>query len=471
MKTREEKLTGRGSPFELVKTSVVGLPCLTYRYGPTKLLHLYRRAISSGNRDFLVQGRRRLTTAELFSHADALALLLRGSFNVRPSNRVGILLHNRPEWLIGFVAITLLGATPVAPHVHTRIAETIAALEATDCSLVIADEVVARHLFDSGCRLPLITVANNSNWSDGIHGMRFNLNIGKPLLPSYVSVLDVNPEQLALIAFTSGSTGRSKGVIISHRGPLHGLKNMLLAAALHAASKNQMTVSSRPPVCLVVAPFSHVGGYANFLLMLYLGGKVVIPPHFCPTHAIQLINSELVTSFAGASHTMIQELLISVRKEGPVDCLRVLGIHGDAVSPRLLAEVTSTLPNVSVATGYGMTETNGTICGLSHAALLERPSSCGRALPTVDLRVVQKNGESMPAGQTGEVLVRGAMLVEGYCAGIAETTRTAHGGWFRTGDVGYVDSEGYLHITDRAANHIVCNGQQLSCRAVPWSAL
>jgi long-chain acyl-CoA synthetase len=261
---------------------------------------------------------------------------------------------------------------------------------------------------------------------------------------------------VALIAFTSGSTGHAKGVVLTHRGLLHGLMNMMLGAALNAEGRGRDGKANIPPglpVSLLAAPFSHIAGFSQFLLMMHVGGRIVLLPEPDSHAARRLVHEETVTSLAGFGPDMIAELL-DVPQE--LQSLRSIGIHGCSLTPTLLGDITAALPGANVCTGYGMTETAGSVCVISGATLLERPRSCGRSLPALDLLIL-RDGTEAPAGEVGEIAVRGAMLTPGYLGPGGTLVPAARDGWFRTGDLGCRDESGFLYVTDRAGNAFPCS--------------
>jgi acyl-CoA synthetase (AMP-forming)/AMP-acid ligase II len=470
MLSRESRLVGKGSPFELVDTALNGLTYRTYRHGPKTLNDLYQRGARAPNREFLIHCDRRLTNTAILQQGSALGRLLKESFHISSGMRVGLQLRNGPEWLIGFIAITSIGGTAVALPVQADLTETMTALEVTGCSLVIASREAASLLADAGYRGSVIGV-NEKAERDASSAFPFALDASSSTSAT-LHAAAIDPEQLALISFTSGSTGRSKGVMINHRSLMHGIMNMLLGAALSGSSSSPNDRPSGlagPPISLLTAPFSHVSGYSHLLLMLFLGGKVIALPDWDPNTVPALIKREAVTSIAGATPAMIRELILSDRAPDTLSSLRSVGMHGVSLVPGLLAEIGSRLPYVAVNTSYGMTETNGAICAISGAQLTQRPTSGGRPLPTVDIRI--KQNDRVGHGPAGELLVRGPMLMQGYCGQSVDDSSPIAREWFSTGDFGFIDGDGFVHVTDRTAHVIVCEGHIISCGAVEKSLL
>jgi acyl-CoA synthetase (AMP-forming)/AMP-acid ligase II len=470
MLPREARLVGSGSPFELVDIVLNGLTYRTYRHGPKTLNDIYRRAARSPAREFLVHNERRFSNTTILSQGIALGRILSESFNISTGTRVGLLLGTRPEWLVAFMAVTSIGATAVALPGQIDPTEISAALELTNCLLVIADNATASWLSDSGYRGASICLGDGSDCRSTL-AFTFPLDASDDTGPD-VHFPAIDAEQLALIAFTSGSTGRSKGVMINHRSLVHGIMNMLLGAALSAGTpRKQPSVLGAAQVSLLTAPFSHISGYSHLLLMLFLGGKVVSLPEWDPSIALTLIQREAVTSLAGATPARLRDLISNNGAVEALGSLRSIGIHGVALAPSILFDLAAALPHVIVSTGYGMTETNGAICAISDSQLAERPTSSGRPLPTVDLRIEPTDNAPADGEVGGEILVRGAMLMQGYCGHSIDRSAAITKEWFQTGDLGFVDADGFMHVTDRAAHVVVCNGRRISCGVVEKALL
>lgn len=455
------RLTARGAPFEILEAEIDGIPCRVYRHAPKTLADLYRKAERYAQREFIACGQRRLTYGTILERAHVVAGALSAGIDVRDGARVALIGRNRPEWVIGFIAITLMGATAVVIHHAATTEQIIEALDVAECTAVIADEDVARSLSDQGDRRPVLLVQEDGEPPVGSFHMPRD---AQAAVASAAGPLagPVDPEQPALIAFTSGSTGRAKGVVLNHRSVLTGLMNMLLGGA--AASAGRPPARGSSPVSLVLAPFSHISGYSNFLLMWHLGGRIVTLAEGSTDDVLRHLEAEGATSLVGATPAMIRELIrLPDQVRHRAGSLRSLNIHGAHLNSGLLAEIAGALPHVTVGTGYGLTETNGSVCVASGPMLLERPGTCGEPLPTVDLRIATEDGTEVPRGETGEIWLRGAMIMQGYCNSAEANARALCKGWLRTGDLGRLDTDGYLHVIDRMTRTIVQDGVEVSC--------
>ena len=458
------RITGPGSPFELIETPIAGVPCRIFRRGPATLNDLYRKCAQFADREFMVFSASRVTTGEILEQAHVLACFLNEAAGVGFGTRVALVAGNSPHWLISFVAITSVGATAVLLPERSGVAEMARILDIADCTVVIADRDVARSLAEQDASRTILP-CNPVDCLPGEVVERERAGLRAAHLPRAHQSLEIPPDTPALITFTSGTTGRPKGVVLTHRSMMTGLMNMLLGGALAAAkdTTKKPVVRNSSPVSLVLAPFSYISGYCNLLLMWYLGGRVVALPDPSVDAALDELETESVTALVGATPTLLVEILRSDRLTQLVaSSLRSVNVHGGHMHPALRREVCAVLPNVTLGTGYGMTETNGSICAASGSVLIDRPLTCGQPLPTVDLKILRDDGSEAPRGEVGEIFVHGAMLMKEYCNWPEATARVLSDGWLRTGDLGRLDEEDYLELVDRVSDVLEYDGVRVS---------
>jgi long-chain acyl-CoA synthetase len=438
MLARESRLIGPGSPFELIDSTLDGITYRTYRHAPNTLNDVYRRAARFPDHELLIQCNSRLNNATVLQRAAALGLLLKDAFQIADGMCVGVSLDNRPEWLIAFIAVTSINATAVILPGDLGPADAASALGSSDCTMVITDKITAEQLASCGFRGSTLAIDIDDDYEGDAFAncvAKSNSEASSPYSPV------PDPEQLAMIAFTSGSSGPPKGVRINHRGLMQGMMNMLLGAALNAArmaSNHKAARVTSAPISILTAPFSHVSGYSHLFLMLFLNGTVFALPEWDPAVARSVVKREAITTLSGATPQMVRDLISHAPLNGELDSLRSIGIHGVSLMPSLVTEITAQLPQVTINTGYGMTETNGTICTIAGPELAQRHNSCGRALPTVEIRIVPDVNKAEPGG---EILVRGAMLMQGYCGPFVGSHKAVGNEWFKTGDWGRIDDE------------------------------
>lgn len=467
MSTSAERLTARGSPFEIVEAVVAGVPCKVFRRAPQTLLDVYRRARACGEREFLATGTHTVTYGEIFRISARMSRAMRRVLGNAAGARIALALDNGPEWIAAFVAVTSMGGTAVALHWASGRRE-MWAIDMTDCAMVISSEAGAAVLAAHGNRRPVVVVDATGGGVGSAFPSDLIDNAGACGELPFAGNAAVEPDSVAMIAFTSGSTGQPKGVELTHRGMTCGVMNVLLGGALASTRSTELKQAAKPlpPTPFLAGPFSHVSGYGALLLTMYVGGKAVTLGRWDARRCVDLMLSQRATSLIGATAEMLKELLRQEGVTGLGDLLRSVVVQGTALPQNLLRELKSALPNVAIGTGYGLTETNGSVCMGSEAMLHQRPNTSGRPLPTVDLKIRRDDGGEAEPGEAGEVVLRGAMLMRGYANQPDATARVLRDGWLRTGDWGWVDGEGFLYLQDRADRLVACGAVNISCSAI-----
>jgi acyl-CoA synthetase (AMP-forming)/AMP-acid ligase II len=425
----EHRLVGAGGPFEL-RPGVNGAP--SYAGGPRALTDLYARARKLGEKPLLARGDDRQSYGEVFGPAFALAERL--SRQGWAGRRIALALDDGAEWLVWFVAITAAGASCVLPPPGASDERVSSCCEAAGCDAVVAplDHSLARgglkNLKDDG-------------WA--------GLEAG--------SIPDVAPEAEAIVAFTSGSSGSPKGVAHTHRSLVTGLRNMMLGGTL---ANRMLPVSSaapeRPqaPSTLVLSPLAYVAGYSAFLLSVATGGRIVLPEETDDDVILSTIRTEGVQALGGMSPALLRRLVR--RPEGPqaLRSLRRLQLHGSALQQSLVEELRDLVPAAQLFTGYGASETAGSIAMAAVDQIIDQAGGCGRLLPSVQLRVVDEAGAVVPAGVHGALQVRGDMVMAGYLDPARTGQAMTADGWYRTGDIGRLEDGAWLSVIGRSEDRI-----------------
>ena len=478
MDTYSKRLIQKGSPFELQKAIIEGIPYKIFPHGPKTLQDVFLKAASFRQSEFIVSDDKRLSFGEALEQAKYLAVILRRQYGTEKGKRVAIIMNNRPEWIIAFMAIYLCGAVAVTIHADTEKQAVLKALEITDCSLVISDEYNINKLNNNEIDYTVVIFSNN-NSDELMNDLREKnsslilslINLSEVPDNKTVPIHDIliqSPDDDALISFTSGTTGTPKGVLLSHRNITTGLMNMMLGGFLmnYRASKpktdKKMTGQNIQPCTLLLSPLSHIGGYSQIMLMCYLGGKIVMMDGWDASGAVNYIKQEKIRSLSGASTDMIRELLHSNLYRENLETLTNLNINGVALKKGFIQYVTEKLPDVTIATGYGMTETCGSISNVTGTELINNPNWIGTVLPSVDVKIVDESGNEQSSGDTGEVCVRGSMVMKEYFSNPVKTNAVLENGWLKTGDLGYLDTNENLYITVRIEDVIICNNHYVS---------
>lgn len=446
-----EAIAAPGSPFEIGELG-------GRRYfvnAPASLDQFVESARRFGDRTFLVEGSRRLSFDDFFALRDALANVLA----IAPGERVAICMRNRVEWLTGFLAVIRAGGVAVLFNSRGAPDELAAAIEEVEPVLVLADAERAKLLRAGGFDGRLIEADD------------FPVEAREFTPPPPAAADDA-----AVILFTSGTSGRAKGAVLSHRNIITGVIGMQVAGlmVLHNTAKamgvspESLMAGAPQQVMMMVYPLFHISGLgASFLSPLLAGSKVVILPRWDPDDAARVVAAERVTMFA-AVPTMLWDILHRARlADADLSSLRNIGTGGQALPINLLDAMREACPHAVMGTGYGLTETAGSVSMAVGEDFIRNRAAAGRVLPLVDLRIEGADGKTMPVGAPGEIVVRGAQIMQGYWGRPEETAAALDSdGWLRTGDVGYLDEEGYLFIVDRLKDMVISGGENIYCAEV-----
>jgi long-chain acyl-CoA synthetase len=258
-------------------------------------------------------------------------------------------------------------------------------------------------------------------------------------------------DDLAGIFYTGGTTGRSKGVMLTHGGLASNFLMMVAVAPFPA-----------DPVFLHTPPMFHLADAACIIGVTMLGGSHVVLPGFEPFATLEAIEQHRINSLVLVP-TMIGMLCEALRtRPSDLTSVRRIAYGASPISEAVLTRALAAFPNAEFGQAYGQTELSPVATILTHADhLAGRLRSAGRAVPGMDLRIVDENLETVPTGEVGEVAVRGPTVMQGYWRQPGLTAQTIVNGWLRTGDAGYLDEDGYLFLVDRVKDMIVSGGENV----------
>ena len=286
-----------------------------------------------------------------------------------------------------------------------------------------------------------------------------------------VPAATVSADDPALILYTSGTTSLAKGVLSTHRAVCQALVALEFQGAFCAVSSPErisvVINSGYAPTTLMAVPLFHVSGlHAQFLLALRSGRRLLLMYKWDVETALDLIRDEQCTQFNGAP-VMMQQLLTSPRF-GTADTRSLfgLGLGGAAPSSSLLAHLTQRKPEAVGGSGYGLTESNGIGAAIGGDQFVYKPAAAGWPLPIVDVRIGDSPDHPVPAGVSGVIWLRSPTLMSGYWNLPDASAQTLQNGWLDTGDIGMLDDEGFLYITDRAKDLINRGGEKISAAEV-----
>ncbi|WP_428630543.1 class I adenylate-forming enzyme family protein [Sphingopyxis sp.] len=460
-------ITGPGGPIQVGSVERFGqqLPFITN--APSNLAdYVAFFAAQHGDATFLVEGDERLSFKQVYAAARKVAAGLVEGYGVQRGDRVAIAMRNANAWCVTYVGILLAGGCATLLNGWWQGGELAAGINDSEANLVIADEQRAARLEEPGVqhRAKVITLDIRQPIDRAIAPITDAGGGAETVLPVLTG------QDLATILFTSGSTGQSKGAYSRHEAVVQAIFNYVTqtASVVHLLTEDGQ-MSEIQPATLICTPLFHVTAEVPvFLQSFALGRKLVLMPKWNADEAMRLIQDEQCNYFVGVP-LMSYEILVSPNRHNYdlSTCKSYAG--GGAPRPpehvrRLAAEMGEAKPLL----GYGLTETNAVGCGIINENYVAKPMSTGPASkPLVDLAILDDNGNELPQGGVGEVCMRSVANFEGYWNNPAATKAAFfETGYFRSGDLGYVDEDGYLFIVDRKKDIIIRGGENISCQEV-----
>jgi len=472
MLSREEalaQLTAAG-PFAMETDPATGVR--RYRVMPSSFRELLLATRAHGDRPFAIYQDETVTFDGHYRQAAALAHHLLASGVVK-GDRVAIGMRNYPEWIAAFWAVQAIGAVAVALNAWWTGAELAFALNDSAPAAMIIDGERLERLGDQSTRPGLRTVVVARRGQAGAGGIDFAVVVAGPVkdLPD----ADVGPADLATILYTSGTTGNPKGAMATQSNHITNLMNTLLsgaAARLMADLPLEPDPAAPQAGTLQTFPFFHIGGLTGLYLATATGSKLALMYKWTPDEAVRLIEGHGLSSVSGVP-IVVRQLLEAARARGAsLQSLVGVASGGAPVPPDLILRIGGQLEaRASPSNGYGLTETTSAVVTNSGADYLAKPDSIGRPVATAQVRIVDAEGEEAPTGAIGELWIRGGQVIPGYWNNPDATEAAFGGGWFRTGDLGYVDDNGLYHVVDRMKDVIIRGGENIYCAEVEAALL
>ena len=463
------QLTAPGAPFEISSTSVFGRPTKVFVNAPNDLREVFLRGRANGDDPFIVYEDETHSFEQVMSSVDALGAALITRYNVKPGDRVAVAMRNYPEWIMAFAAIVSAGAVSVSMNSWWTEDELSYAIEDSGATVLIADDERLDRCVAACGRLGVQMIGVRTKLSRSGVDMWTDVVVpGTPLPPVMIT-----PDMDATILYTSGTTGRPKGAVSTHRAICQALMAFQCRGAIDvvrqdsAAASVQATGSAPKPSFILIVPLFHVTGCVPVMLSCFGAGlKLVIMYKWDPEKALELIERERISNFVGVP-TQSWDLVNHPRfADFDTSSLRYVGGGGAPAPAALVAKVSQSVKSGGPGLGYGMTETNAYGPGISGQDFLDHPASTGRWVPVMDLEIRNDDGAVVPTGDAGVIWFRGPMLIRGYWNKPESTAETIVDGWLNSGDIGRVDADGFVYIEDRAKDMILRGGENVYCAEI-----
>jgi long-chain acyl-CoA synthetase len=463
------QLTGSGEAFELVPGKVFGRDCLRFKNAPATLRTLFAEARSEA--PFIVYQDERMDFAETYAAAARVATVLVRDYGIEPGDRVAISMRNYPEWILSFMAVTSIGGIAVAMNALWRPDEMAFGLADSGAKVLIADQERLDRFaaIDSPLDVRVISVRPEKTQHPNL----------ADLVAAYADVTEMpdqqpGPEDDATLMYTSGSTGNPKGVASCHVNIVSALMSWELDQTTAIAMLDEPPPEpEHPPATLLAVPLFHAtGSLAVYLASYRHQRKLVSMYKWDPSEAARLIEQEHVTGFI-APAAMTGDLIIEANhSDRDLSSLLSVGGGGAPRAPDQVRNIEQSFAKAMPGTGWGMTETNAIGTSIGGQDYLDRPASSGRCSAVLELQIVDEDGNECPTLTSGELLVRGTSIFRGYWNRPDANAETfVNGDWMRTGDVAYLDEEGFLFIVDRIKDLVIRGGENIGCGEVEAALL
>lgn len=469
------RLTAPGAPFETETREIRGIPTTIWKNAPPTLRDLFLATRAFGEKTFVVYEDERVSF-EAF-HRAALTLahaLVRDG--VRKGDRVAVAMRNLPEWPVAFYGALLAGAIVTPLNAWWTGAELQYGLADSGCRVAIVDAERLDRILEHLPQCPAL---------ERVYAARAGADIGDARVAQLESVIGasyawadlpeppapdvaIDADDDATIFYTSGTTGKPKGALGTHRNA-----TSVAVAGLFSPMRNLLRRGEPIPApdpaapqkgMLLSVPFFHVTGCMAVLnSALVNGAKIVLMHRWDVQRAMELIARERCTAAGGVPTIAWQIIEHPDRDRYDLSSLENMNYGGAPASPELVRRISEVFPHSAPGIGWGMTETSATFTSHSAEEYVLRPDSSGPALPIGEMKVVDERGRALPAGETGELMVRGANVVRGYWNKPEATAQTFIDGWLRTGDIARMDEEGYVYIVDRMKDMLIRGGENIYC--------
>ena len=472
-------LTAPGTRLEMDTVTIRGVPTRVWKNCPPTNKEVFLAGRQFGDREFLVYEDDRCTF-ESFARATLKLAAQLMADGVKKGDRIAIIMRNLPEWVVAFYAAELVGAivTPLnawwtGPELEYGLVDSGTKLAFVDAERL---ERITEHLVNC----PALKRIYVSRFADADLPspivQRLEDAIGKvndwgKLPPGELPAVDLAPDDDATILYTSGTTGRPKGALGTHRN----MTSNIMAAGFSAA-RNFLRRGEPVPVVanpldapqrstLLSVPFFHATGcFAVLGPTVVSGGKIVLMRKFEAEKAMALIEKEKINSAGGVPTIAWQILEHPNRHKYDLSSLEAVAYGGAPSAPELVKQIKQNWPKSAPGNGWGMTETSATCTTHSGEDYENRPTSCGPPVAVCDLKIMDVEGtRELAVGEVGELWARGPNIVKCYWNKPEASAATFVDGWVRTGDLARLDSEGFCFIIDRAKDMLIRGGENIYC--------
>jgi long-chain acyl-CoA synthetase len=469
------RLTGPGSPFEIEERDIRGIRTRIWKNAPPTLREVFLAGRAFGDRTFVVYRDER-ASYESFGRATLVLAEALQKAGLRKGDRVAIAMRNLPEWPMAFFATLLCGGVATLLNAWWTGPELEYGLTDSEAKFAILDRERLERLSEHFENCPALEHIFVSRASEEIANPKItrletllgDVNSWHLLRDRPLPDVAIDPDDDATIFYTSGTTGKPKGAVGTHRNSCSTLMAGAFGQARGFLRRGEPLPQPDPNApqksYLMAIPLFHTTGCQSVMNSLVAsGGKLVFMHKWDPELAMQLIERERITTTGGVPTIAWQLLEHPALDDYDLSSLESIAYGGAPAAAELVRRLKQKFPKSAPATGWGMTETSATFTGHQGEDYQLRPDSCGPSLPVCEAKIVGEDGEELPTGGIGELWVKGPNVVRGYWRKPEATAQTFIDGWLRTGDIARLDEEGFCYILDRAKDMLIRGGENIYC--------
>ena len=464
------------SPLKLADGVVGGVPMKIYPDAPPTIRAILQLGeMEFGARDYLVYEDERVTFTAFARAVEHFAKALVEQYGVQKGDRVAVIMRNYPQWPVPFFAALSIGAIATPMNSWWTGDELEYGLQDSGAKIAVMDPQILDRLREHLGNLPdlktiIIARGGDSETAENIVSMESLIgpaNSWKDLAQIGLPDIAVGPDDDATIMYTSGTTGRPKGALATHRAIVSNMLNSLTCQMRMLLRRGEEPPEPDPNeqnATLIAVPFFHAtGAFAILIPSMLQGNKIVAMYKWDAGEALPIIEREEINAVGGVPAIAWQLLEHPDRDKYDLSSIKAVSYGGAPSAPELVSTIKKRFPEAAPGNGWGMTETCATASLNIGEDYVNRPDSAGAPPGAVELKIVSPDGKELPAGEVGELWCKGPMNCKAYWNKPEASAETFIDGWVVTGDLARLDEEGFLYLVDRAKDMLIRGGENIYC--------